>query len=155
MNSNKLKMVKYGKFTNNMSQTNTEESVNFPVTELTQDSGEKIVQKSAVRIPWLKKNCSLRKPQRLNRVTQNCVLENRVIREKSEKDSARVSVPFVERGVFDSQFPRFDSRNSTMNFGHVSVKTELTVKDKLLIGDPTEYKMSNTLYKASLAGQSP
>ena len=34
-------MVKYGKFTNNMSQTNTEESVNFPVTELTQDSGEK------------------------------------------------------------------------------------------------------------------
>ena len=39
-----------------------------------------------------------------------------------------------------------------MNFGHVSVKTELTVKDKLLIEDPTEYKMSNTLYKASLAG---
>ena len=60
-------------------------------------------------------------------------------------------MPFAERGALDSP-PRFNSRNNTMNFGHVSVKTELTVKDKLLIGDPTEYKMSNTLYKASLAG---
>ena len=62
-------------------------------------------------------------------------------------------MPFAERGALDSPPPpRFNSRNNTMNFGHVSVKTELTVKDKLLIEDPTEYKMSNTLYKASLAG---
>ena len=65
--------------------------------------------------------------------------------EKSVKDSSRVLVPFAERGALDSPPPRFNSRNNTMNFGHVSVKTELTVKDKLLIGDPTEYKMSNTL----------
>lgn len=38
-----------------------------------------------------------------------------------------------------------------MNFSLESIKAELTMKYKLLVGDPTESQVPNMLYKCTLA----